>query len=93
MKLKPNVLGDLTRIDHSQLEEKINEAIKRGEEMNAARKRSHLKKSGKHLVDFAHSLRGLLVGYAEMKAIISGIGPPFSQIAYGGLHVLLYVGP
>ncbi|KAH9862851.1 hypothetical protein J1614_010944 [Plenodomus biglobosus] len=92
LKLKPETLGDLSEIDHSQLEEMIEKAIKKGENMKAARNRSLLKKSGKHLVDFAHNLRGLLVGYAEMKAIISGIGPPFSQIAYGGLHVLLQIG-
>jgi hypothetical protein len=91
LKLEPETFGDLSDINRSQLEEMIEKAIQNGEKMNAARNKSHLKKSGKCFVDFAHNLRGLLVGYAEMKAIISGIAPPFSQIVYGGLHVLLQV--
>jgi hypothetical protein len=91
LKLEPKTLGDLSEINCFRLEEMIEEAIQKGEKMNAARNRSHIKKSGKYLVDFAHNLRGILVGYAEMKAIIGGSGPPFSQIVYGGLHVLLQV--
>ncbi|KAJ8107074.1 hypothetical protein OPT61_g9116 [Boeremia exigua] len=92
LKLDPKIFEDLSTIDHVQLEDLIEKAKQKGEEMNAARKKSYVKKSGKHIVDFAHSLRGVLVGYAELKSIISGVGPPFSQIAYGGLHVLLQVG-
>jgi hypothetical protein len=91
LKVKLDDSEDPLAIDHCQIEERIDKAIKMGEEINAARERSYLKKSGKHLVDFAHNLRGLLAGYTEMKAVISGAAPPFSQIVYGGLHILLQV--
>ncbi|ORY14029.1 hypothetical protein BCR34DRAFT_599445 [Clohesyomyces aquaticus] len=91
-KLRTDVFSGASSIERFQLEESIEKAIVKGKEMDSARKKSLSKKSGTHLVNFANSLRGLLIGYTEMKGIIGGAAPPFSQIAYGGLHVLLFIG-